>query len=115
MKPQRINMESEALDEFKRSLNAALEIVTCQLARKGMAEGTVTAKVKIRMMAMQDDQTGEVFYNMGFKPSVKMNIGSSDDIGVSEIGGIIMKQDRNGRPMIASQQITIDDIGQEGA
>ena len=28
MKPQRLNIDSEALEEFRQSLNAALEIVT---------------------------------------------------------------------------------------
>ena len=34
MKPQRLTLESEALEEFRQSLNAAIEIVTCQLVRR---------------------------------------------------------------------------------
>ena len=41
MKPQRLNIESEALEEFRQSLNAALEIVTCQLIRRKLQKGTV--------------------------------------------------------------------------
>ena len=115
MKPQRMNLESEALIEFKAALNAALEIVTCQLKRKGMQEGVVSAKVKIVLHEMQDDKTGEIYHMMELEPDVKMKIGSGDGIKCGKRGGIIMKSDRDGRPMIASQQISIDELEAEGA
>lgn len=60
MKPQRMDLESEALAEFKSSLNAALEIVTCRMIRKNMNEGTVSAKIKIRIDEHADQKTGEI-------------------------------------------------------
>lgn len=115
MKPQRMNLESEALDEFRTALNAALEIVTCQLKRKGMREGVVSAKVKIVLHEMKDDKTGEIYHMMELEPDVKMKIGAGDSIKCGKRGGIVMKQDRDGRPMIASQQISIEELEQEGA
>ena len=115
MKPQRINIESEALEEFRQSLNAALEIVTCQLMRKRLHEGTVSAKVKISLEERQDDKTGEIYYTMELEPKVTMKIGASDNMGCGKKAGIIMQPDRDGRPMIASQQITMDELEKEGA
>ena len=115
MKPQRMNLESEALEEFRASLSAALEIVTCQLVRKGMHEGTVNAKVKINLEQRADDKTGEIYYSMELEPKVTMKIGASDDMGCGKRVGIIMQEDGNGRPMIASEQISMDELEKEGA
>ena len=115
MKPQRMNMDSEVLEEFRKSLNAALEIVTCQLIRKGMQEGVVSARVKIEIEERADEKTGEIYYSMELEPKVSMKIGSSDSMGCGKKNGIIMKQDGNGRPVIASEQIGIDEIMGEGA
>ena len=60
MKPQRLNIDSEALEEFRKSLDAALEIVTCQLVRRKLEKGTVTAKVAITIEERADPKTGEV-------------------------------------------------------
>ena len=115
MKPQRINIDSEALEEFRSALSAALEIVTCQLMRRNLKEGMVNASVKIEIEERADDKTGEIYYTMDLEPKVKMKIGASDDMRCGKRGGIIMKQDGNGRPMIASEQITIEEIQKEGA
>ena len=114
MKPQRLNIESEALEEFRQSLNAALEIVTCQLIRKKLTKGTVSAKVGITIEEHADDKTGELYYQMILEPNVSMKIGASDSLKCGKKAAV-MKQDGNGRPIIASKQIEIDEIMQEGA
>ena len=80
MKPQRLNIESEALEEFRQSLNAALEIVTCQLIRRKLQKGTVSAKVAITIHERADDKTGEIYYQMELEPNVNMKIGASDSL-----------------------------------
>lgn len=115
MKPQRISLESEVLEEFRDKLNAALEIVTCQLVRRKLYEGVVSASVRIEVEERADDKTGEVYYSMNLEPKVKIKIGASDDMKCVKRGGIIMKQDYQGRPLIASEQISMDEIKQEGA
>ena len=115
MKPQRINIDSEVLEEFRAALSGALEIVTCQLVRRKLHEGTVNASVKIGIEERTDANTGEIYYTMELEPKVRMKIGASDDMQIGKRGGIIMKQDYQGRPLIASEQISIDDIEQEGA
>ena len=114
MKPQRLNLESEALEEFRQSLSAALEIVTCQLVRRRLNKGTVSAKVAITIEERADDKTGEIYYQMELEPNVSMKVGASDSLKCGKRSAI-MKQDNDGRPMIASEQIGMDEIMQEGA
>ena len=114
MKPQRLSIESEALEEFRQRLSAALEIVTCQMVRMDMMEGVVSAKIKIRLEAKIDEKTGELYHLMELEPSVGMKIGASDKMEVGKTG-CIMKVDAEGRPVIASNQIGMDEIMQEGA
>lgn len=109
MKPQRLNIESEALEEFRQSLNAALEIVTCQLIRRKLQKGTVSAKVAITIHERADDKTGEVYYQMELEPNVHMKIGASDSLKCGTKAAI-MKQDAEGRPLIASEQISMDEL-----
>ena len=114
MKPQRLNIESEALEEFRQSLNAALEIVACQLIRRKLQKGVVSAKVAITLEERADDKTGEIYYDMELEPGVSMKIGASDSLKCGTRKAI-MKQDGQGRPMIASEQIGMDEILEEGA
>ena len=109
MKPQRLNIESEALEEFRQSLNAALEIVTCQLIRRKLQKGTVSAKVAITIHERADDRTGKVYYQMELEPNVNMKIGASDSLKCGTKAAI-MKQDAEGRPLIASEQIGMDEL-----
>lgn len=52
---------------------------------------------------------------MAIEPDVKMKIGEGDSLRCGKKAGIVMKQDGSGRPIIASQQISMSDIAQEGA
>lgn len=109
MKPQRMNLDSEALEEFRRSLSAALEIVTCQLVRRDLKKGTVSAKVAISLEEHCDDKTGEIYYTMEIQPNVTMKVGASDKLECGKKSAI-MKQDGTGRPMIATEQIDMNEL-----
>ena len=114
MKPQRLNIESEALEEFRKSMNGALEVVACQLIKRKLKKGTVTAKIGITINERTNQQTGEIYYDMTLEPGVNMKIGASDKLECGKKYAI-MKQDSQGRPLIASEQIGMDEITQEGA
>ena len=109
MKPQRLNIDSEALAEFRTRLSAALEIVTCQLVRRELKKGTVSAKVAISLEERCDDKTGEIYYQMELEPNVTMKVGASDKLECGK-KSTIMKQDRAGRPMIATNQIDMNEL-----
>lgn len=112
MKPQRLNIESEALEEFRQKLNSALEIMTCQLIWRKLKKGTVTAKVSITIGELTDPN-GEIYYEMELEPTVNIKVGASEKL---ECGrkSTLMKQDNQGRPMIASAQIGMDELVDEG-
>lgn len=114
MKPQRLNIESEALEEFRQSLNAALEIVACQLVRRKLTKGTVSAKVAVTIDERTDQKTGEIYYDVVLEPTVNMKIGTSDSMKCGKKAAI-MKPDGQGRPMIASEQIGMDELIEDGA
>ena len=114
MKPQRLSIESEALEEFRQSLNAALEIVACQLIRRKLHKGVVSAKVAITLEERADTKTGEIYYDMELQPGVNMKIGASDKLECGKKSAI-MKPDETGRPLIASEQIGMDELMDEGA
>jgi len=114
MKPQRLSIDSEALEEFRQSLNAAMEIVACQLIRRKLHKGSVNAKVAISLEERADPKTGEIYYDVELQPGVSMKIGASDKLECGKKTAI-MKQDNTGRPMIASEQIGMDEILDEGA
>ncbi len=113
MKPQRLSIDSEALEEFRKSLDAALEIVTCQLVRRKLEKGTVTAKVSIKIEERADPKTGEIYYEMELEPTVNMKVGASEKLECGRKSAM-MKQDNQGRPMIASAQIGMDELVDEG-
>ena len=114
MKPQRLSIESEALEEFRQSLNAALEIVTCQLIRRKLHKGVVSAKVAITLEERADPKTGEIYYDMVLEPNVNMKIGAGESLKCGTKKAI-MKPDETGRPLIASEQIGMDELMDEGA
>ena len=114
MKPQRSSIESEAREEFRQSLNAALEIVACQLIRRKLQKGVVSAKVAITLEERADPKTGEIYYYMELQPGVSMKIGASDKLECGKKSAI-MKPDETGRPLIASEQIGMDELMDEGA
>ena len=114
MKPQRLNIESEALEEFRQSLNAALEIVACQLIKRKLQKGVVSAKVAITLDERTDAKTGEIFYDVALQPGVTMKIGASDKLDCGKKAAI-MKPDETGRPLSAREQIGMDDLIEEGA
>lgn len=110
MKPQRIDLNSEVLDEFRDKMNFLLETAVMSLAERKLTKGTISAKLEIVLMDHTNEETGEVNYQLVIKPDVKLKIGASAKMDCREQGGIVMKLDKEGRPMIASNQISFDDL-----
>ena len=109
MKPQELNLKSEALTEFMIKLEAALKIVPIRMIERKMQAGTVSAKIdfEIREMPTQD---GEILHVIEIKPDVKMKIGSKASFDCDKKGGLFISQDVNGTPIIGSNQISIEEL-----
>ena len=113
MKPQRLSLDSEALNRFRENLDAALTIMIRQMSEKNLMEGTTTAKLKVLLLPGTDENTGEVFYKMEIEPEIDIKIGAKAKIECPVTAGIFAKFDRQGAVMVASQQISIDDLEEE--
>ena len=113
MKPQRLSLNSEALEEFQNNMSCAIETAAREMAKRKLNKGTVTGKIEIMMLETHDKETGEIVRHLVLTPAVKMKIGADAKIDCMEKGGIIMKEDRDGRVIIASQQIGMDELEEE--
>ena len=110
MKPQELKIECECFDELRERLNAALHSVIDALIEKQLPTGTVAAKIGIAIHHKTDEETGEVLLMPEFKPDVSLKIGGKGKIELGTICGIYLKQTEDGSHLVASNQISIDDL-----
>ena len=110
MKPQRLNLDSEAMEEFRTNFDSALQKLCEQIVKKDLTRGVVSAKVAITLTKKADKETGEIYYNMEIEPDVKRKLSADYKIPCGRKDGIIMQMDPYGRPMIADEQISFDDL-----
>ena len=110
MKPQRLTLDSEALETFRNNLDAALNMMIRQMSLKDLMEGTTTAKLSVTLLPGTDENTGEVFYKMEIEPQIDVKIGAKAKIDCPVKAGIFAKFDKDGVVMVASEQISIDDL-----
>lgn len=114
MKPQILNIDSEALDEFKEKLNATLAMVVRQLKLRQLPEGTVNAKIKIQLEE-NIAETGEIIQFLTLEPEISMNMTTKGKVECKKNSGLFMRLDDEGIPMIGTCQIDIDEmLRQEG-
>ena len=109
MKPQSFDLSSEALEEFREKMDAALAMVVRQLKIKDLPEGTVTGKIKI-VLDKAADANGEIATQMTLEPEVSINLSARGKIECSRKAGLFTQLDENGNPVIGSCQIDIEDL-----
>ena len=110
MKPQILDLDSEVLAEFKRSMNYAIKTVIDQLTAKGLTAGEVTGKIKIRVDMHTDKETGEIYYMPEIEPDVNLKIGASGKMDCNKQAGMILRKSPCGTPVVSSNQITITEL-----
>ena len=109
MKPQQFDLSSEALEEFREKMDAALAMVVRQLKIKDLPEGTITGKIKI-VLEKAADANGEIATQMTLEPEVSINLSAKGKIECSKKAGLFTQLDENGNPVIGSCQIDIEDL-----
>ena len=109
MKPQQFDISSEALDEFRDKMDAALAMVVRELKNKRLPEGTVTGKIKITLEKAADGN-GEIATQMTLEPEVTINMSAKGKIECGRKAGLFTQLDENGNPVIGSCQMDIDDL-----
>ena len=110
MKPQELSLKSEFLDEFRANMDAALGMCVRHLIERGLYKGEVSARIGIEIEKYTDKETGEIYYNMELSPDVKMKIGAKGKLDCNQKKGIVVVPDRTGTPLVASNQIDIDEL-----
>ena len=113
MKPQALKLESEIFGELRGGIDACLNILVCQMLQKGINAGSVTAKIGIEI---KEDVTedGEVIRRPDIKFSVGYGMNAKDSIKGNVQKGLILQRDDQGKILIATQQIGMDELIGEG-
>ena len=115
MDQQRLTLSSEALNDCRESMNAALTGTRTKLKEKKLREGTITAKIKIFMVDVTEKETGQVFTRLELEPDVGVKIGSKGKIDCQKVSGLYVEMDKEGIPVVASNQISMDELMEQGA
>lgn len=110
MKPQILDLESEVLAEFRNRFNFALSSLIKNLIEKDMPAGEVGGKIRIEINRKTDQETGEILLMPVIKPDVHLKVAAKGKIDCGTMEGMILKTTPCGQPVIASNQITIDDL-----
>ena len=116
MKPQEIGIDHEALAMFRFNLDGALQVVTKVMMARKIVNGTVNAKINIKIQEFKDEN-GEIYRMMVLEPDVRMKIGSKDQFKCDKIGGLYVKTDDEGKVIVADNQISMEEYmnDQKGA
>lgn len=114
MRPQRLTLDSEALETFRERMDAALNMMIFQMKDKQLTEGTVTGKINVILLPMTDEDTGERYYKMEIEPQIDVNVKAKAKIECPVTAGIFAAFDEQGAVMVASNQISMDDLMEEG-
>lgn len=110
MKPQILDLESEALAEFRERFNFAMSSLIGNMIEKGLKTGEVGGKIRIEINQVTDRETGELVLMPVIKPDVHMKVGAKGKIDCGTVEGVILKRTPCGQPVVASNQITFDEL-----
>ena len=109
MKPQELNIESEIFDDLREKFDIAINAVIRNLINKSMGEGSLTAKIKIQL-DKHVTSDGEVSYMPTFEPKINIKIGAKGDIECEKAEGLLLKESCDGRHVIGTSQVTMDEL-----
>ena len=109
MKAQELNLNSEVLDEFREQFSETLALVVRELKMRGLYQGSITAKMDIKI-EQHHTMDGEIVQVMSIKPDISMKLGAKAKVECKEKTGLYMQLDEEGRPVIGSCQIDIDEL-----
>jgi len=109
MKPQALTMDSEIMEDSRTNLSSALNITLGEMMEQDLSEGTVTLKVKIVLKkAVAPD--GEIIWQPKISSKTTAKYGSGFDLTAAAKPGLFAFRNREGKLLIGSNQISMDDL-----
>ncbi|MCR5566180.1 MAG: hypothetical protein K6F61_04960 [Clostridiales bacterium] len=108
MKIHELDFDSPVFTELKAMLSMNIIDTVKRMNNKNLAEGTVSAKIKIGMMQTVDEN-GEIHSTAIFEPKVTAKVGDSSEDKCGATGGRIVVN-ADGSVLIGSEQVTMDEL-----
>lgn len=112
MKPQELSLDCEIFDDFREKMNIAITAVIKNLVNKKLTAGTVTAKIDIEMYEKVTED-GEVYLTPVIEPKVNLKVGAKGKLECRKQGDFLMKEDQDGKYLVATNQISMDEMLKE--
>ena len=112
MKPQELNIESEIFDDLREKFDMTINALMRNMIAKSMREGTLTVKIKV-LMDQITTADGEIQYMPAFEPKINMKINAKGDIELDKVEGLLLKDCGDGRHVIGTSQISMDELIEE--
>lgn len=107
MKPHVMGLYAEPLTDFRRDMDEMIRLLMVNLTERGLETGTLTAKIKI---TLRTPQPGESRYTMmKIEPDIGIKIGAKGSKKCEVQDGILVQYDAKGMPVIAGNQISMDE------
>lgn len=114
MKPHVLTMDSEALADFREKLDQCLALLVCRMKERKLTEGTLTGKLKVTI-SEAPDMLGQLHTMMELEPEVSVNMSAKGKVECEKQAGMFMQLDEDGRPVIGSCQVDIEELLEEMA
>ena len=109
MKPQILDLDSEVLEEFRARFNFALSSLIINLIEKELPAGEVGGKINIEI-EKKTTEDGEIVYMPKIRPDVHMKVKAKAKLDCGTMEGMILRTTPCGQAVVASNQITFDDL-----
>ena len=109
MKTQELTINGEMFDELRNNLDAAMKILINRMISTKIMKGAVSTKISISLKEIIDDN-GEIVRMPEIDYSIGMGMSEKDSMKGNVQRGLILSRCTQGRLMIGSQQVSMDEI-----
>lgn len=114
MKTQELTINGEMFDELRTNIDVAMRILINRMITARIDKGSVSAKISITLKEIIGDN-GEIVRMPEIDYNIGMGMSEKESIKGSMQRGLILQRCQAGMLMIGSQQVSMDELMQEGA
>ena len=113
MKPQELTIDSDCFWDLKQRMTEGITEALDTLMEKKLSIGSISTKIDIEIRETQNEETGEIVYQPIFSYDVNYKIGAKHKIGKGVSAGLYLEKTMDGRNIVASNQISMDELVEE--